>query len=367
MASSGYSVHLATPRATRATTPTIWGFHILEMAPMIISEEPSEGSWSQSASMPPSPVSRSKEPLAICGLGESHCPSWIRQCGTSMLTEMKSPACRLPGDSSSPRDFWDLLANGRSGKCEVPKSRFNVDGFYHPNGSDRPGSMITKGGYFLNEDTRQFENSMFGINNLEATYMDPQQRKLLEVVFECLENAGVPLDVASGSNTGCYVGNFTFDYLVMQSRDADYLTRYNSTGMGTSILGNRISHVFNLKGPSLVIDTACSSSLYCLHVACVALENHECDAAIVAGANLIQSVEQHIGTMKAGVLSPTSECHTFDASADGYGRAEGIGALYIKRLSDALRDGDAIRSVIKGSAINAYVLFVSSSSAPNQQ
>ncbi|KAF9728924.1 Type I Iterative PKS [Paraphaeosphaeria minitans] len=300
------------------------------MAPMIISEEPSEGSWSQSASMPPSPVSRSKEPLAICGL-----------------------ACRLPGDSSSPRDFWDLLANGRSGKCEVPKSRFNVDGFYHPNGSDRPGSMITKGGYFLNEDTRQFENSMFGINNLEATYMDPQQRKLLEVVFECLENAGVPLDVASGSNTGCYVGNFTFDYLVMQSRDADYLTRYNSTGMGTSILGNRISHVFNLKGPSLVIDTACSSSLYCLHVACVALENHECDAAIVAGANLIQSVEQHIGTMKAGVLSPTSECHTFDASADGYGRAEGIGALYIKRLSDALRDGDAIRSVIKGSAINA--------------
>lgn len=104
---------------------------------------------------------------------------------------------------------------------------------------------------------------------------------------------------------------------------------------------------------SLVLDTACSSSLYCLHVAVTALENYECDAAIVAGANLIQSAEQHIATMKAGVLSGTSECHVFDASADGYGRADGIGALYVKRLSDAIRDGDPIRSVIKASAINA--------------
>ena len=106
-------------------------------------------------------------------------------------------------------------------------------------------------------------------------------------------------------------------------------------------------------GNSLVLDTACSSSLYGLHTACVALQNHECDAAIVAGANLIQSVEQHIGTMKAGVLSATSECHTFDTSADGYGRADGIGALYVKRLDDAIRDGDPIRSVVRGTAVNA--------------
>lgn len=104
---------------------------------------------------------------------------------------------------------------------------------------------------------------------------------------------------------------------------------------------------------SLVLDTACSSSLYCLHVACTALENGECDAAVVAGANLIQSPEQHLGTMKAGVLSGTSTCHTFDSSADGYGRADGIGALYVKRLDDAIRDGDPIRSVIRASAINA--------------
>ncbi|RYP59382.1 hypothetical protein DL769_008567 [Monosporascus sp. CRB-8-3] len=241
-----------------------------------------------------------KEPIAICGLAA----------------------------------FWDLISKGRSSKGDVPGSRFNMGGFYHPNGTERPGSMAMNGGYFIQDEIRGFENNLFGINNLEATYMDPQQRKLLEVVFECFENAGVPLEKVSGSNTGCYVGNFTFDFQVMQLKEPDY-------------------HVFNLVGPSLVLDTACSSSLYCLHVACAALENYECDAAIVAGANLIQSAEQHIATMKAGVLSPTSECHTFDVSADGYGRADGIGALYVKRLADALRDGDPIRSVIRSSAINA--------------
>ena len=104
---------------------------------------------------------------------------------------------------------------------------------------------------------------------------------------------------------------------------------------------------------SLVLDTACSSSLYCLHVACTALESKECDAAVVAGANLIQSAEQHLGTMKAGVLSSTSTCHTFSDEADGYGRADGIGCLYIKRLSDAIRDNDPIRAVIRGTAINS--------------
>ncbi|KAI0393705.1 reducing type I polyketide synthase 10 [Xylariaceae sp. FL0594] len=298
------------------------------MAPLLFTPEYSETS-SRSPS-PPSSRRQDAEPIAICGL-----------------------ACRLPGESNSPKAFWDLIANGRTAQCDIPKSRFNADSFYHPDGADRPGSMKMKGGYFLQEDIRQFDNSFFGINNLEATYMDPQQRKLLEVVFECLENAGVPLDQASGSNTGCYVGNFTVDFQIMQLRESDYLHHYSGTGLGTTILANRISHVFNLLGPSLVLDTACSSSLYCLHVACVALQNHECDAAIVAGANLVQSAEQHIATMKAGVLSATSSCHTFDTSADGYGRADGVGALYVKRLSDAIRDGDPIRSIIKGSAINA--------------
>lgn len=105
------------------------------------------------------------------------------------------------------------------------------------------------GGYFIKDDIRAFENDFFGINNLEATYMDPQQRKLLEVVFECFESAGLPLEKVSGSNTGCYVGNFTTDFQVMQTKDPEYLHRYSATGMGTTILGNRVSHVFNLLGP----------------------------------------------------------------------------------------------------------------------
>ncbi|KAL3473119.1 polyketide synthase [Aspergillus californicus] len=301
------------------------------MSPAILnSDSPTERSSSSSPA--PSDVSSDfpSEPIAICGI-----------------------ACRLPGEATNPRAFWDLLSTGRTAQCKAPSSRFNVESFYHPKGHERPGSMMTAGGYFLNEDIREFENGFFGINNLEATYMDPQQRKLLEVVYECLEDAGIPLDQASGSNTGCYVGNFTVDYMVMQLRDPDFLSRYSGTGLGTTLLGNRISHVFNLQGPSLVIDTACSSSLYCLHTACAALQNHECDAAIVAGANLIQSAEQHIATGKLGVLSPSSTCHTFDSAADGYGRADGIGALYVKRLKDALRDGDPIRSVVRGSAINA--------------
>lgn len=145
-----------------------------------------------------------------------------------------------------------MLVQGRSGQCDIPQSRFNVEAFHHPDGLNRPGSMSTTGGYFLKEDIRDFENSFFGINNREATYMDPQQRKLLEVVYECFENAGAPLHELSGSNTGCYVGNFTVDYQTMQTRDSEYLHRYSATGMGTTILGNRISHVFDLRGPRWV-------------------------------------------------------------------------------------------------------------------
>ncbi|KAI2712011.1 hypothetical protein CBS147332_5647 [Penicillium roqueforti] len=261
-------------------------------------------------------------------------------------------ACRLPGGVSSPNDFWEMLVNEQTGQCEIPKERFNADGFFHPEG-DRAGVMNTKGGYFLKEDVRQFENSFFGINNLEATYMDPQQRKLLEVVYECFESAGVSLKQVAGADIGVYVGNFTVDFQTMQARDPESLHRYSATGSGTAILSNRLSYIFDLRGPSFTVDTACSSSIYCLHNAVNAIKAGECEGAVVAGANLIMGPEQHLGTMKGGVLSPTSTCHTFDASADGYGRAEGVSALYIKRLSAALRDGDPIRAVIRGSAVNA--------------
>lgn len=208
------------------------------------------------------------------------------------------------------------------------------------------------GGYFLHNDVRRFDNTFFGINNLEAKHIDPQQRQLLEVVYECLENGGQSLDRISGSNTGCYVANFTNDYSLMQYKDVEYSSHYSGTGAAVSILANRLSNVFDLHGPSSVTDTACSSSLYSLHSACIALYGRECDAAIVASANLIQSPEQHLQAVKAGILSSDSTCHTFDARANGYGRAEGVNALYLKRLRDALRDRDPIRSIIRGTAVN---------------
>ena len=242
----------------------------------------------------------------------------------------------------------------------MPKSRFHADEFYHPD-LNYPNSINATGGYFLNEDIRAFDNSFFGINNLEATYMDPQQRELLEVVFECCESSGLTLEKLSSSNTGCYVANFTSDFQVLQAKDPETFHRYSATGMGLTILANRISHVFDLRGPNMVLDTACSSSLYSLHTACSTLISGECDGAFVAGANLIQSPEVRIATVKTGVLSGTSMCHTFDESADGYGRAEGVGAIFLKRLSDAVRDGDPVRSVSRGSNSVADLLKLAGS------
>ncbi|KAI1097720.1 putative polyketide synthase [Jackrogersella minutella] len=274
-------------------------------------------------------VSQQREPIAIVGMG-----------------------CRLPGDSSSTERLWQLLSNGRSGHCQVPHSRYNASAFYHPD-RDRPGSINSATGYFINEDIRNFENGFFGISNIEAISMDPQQRKLLEVVFECFESAGATLEALSGANVGCYVGNFALDFPIMQLSDMENINRYTAAGATPTLLANRISHVFNLQGPSFVLDTGCSSSLYSLHCACTALDVRECDAAVVAGANLIQLPQQQALASKTGIISNSATCRTFDASADGYGRAEGVGALYLKRLSDALREGDPIRAVIRGTAVNS--------------
>ena len=289
-----------------------------------------------------------KEPIAIIGIGKTS----FTMCRVPEAE--RSLGCRLPGQASSTSKLWDLLANGKSGHCKVPSSRYTTEAFHHPD-AERPGSINSTGGYFIQEDIRTFENAFFKINNLEATYMDPQQRKLLEVVYESFENAGAPLEKINGSNTGVYVGNFTLDFMVMQYQDPEYFSRYSATGAGLTVLSNRITHCFDLHGPSVVLDTACSSSLYALHSACLALDGHDCDAAIVASANLIQSPEQQLIAVKAGILSPDSICHTFDDSANGYGRAEGVASLYLKRLSDALRDGDPIRSVIRGTAVNGSV------------
>ena len=185
-----------------------------------------------------------KEPIAIVGIGMLT----TTPIDSKIILSINA-GCRLPGGVKSAADLWDLMKDEKSGHGKVPKERWNIDAFHHENGEEKIGSMSMDSGYFIHEDHRKFENSFFGINNVEATFMDPQQRKLLEIVYECLESAGVPLEDIEGSNTGVFAGSFTLDYWMMQTREPDYLSRYHATGMGTTILSNRISHALNLVGP----------------------------------------------------------------------------------------------------------------------
>ncbi|RAK91537.1 polyketide synthase [Aspergillus costaricaensis CBS 115574] len=261
-------------------------------------------------------------------------------------------ACRLPGSITTPCDLWDVLVNRKSVQTPtVPESRFKIDAFYHEN-LNRPGSFNVRGGYFLDGSPQDFDPNFFGITPIEAMWLDPQQRRMLEVTYECLENAGKRLEDVAGESIGAFVGCYTSDYLQMLHREPDFRHEYAATGSDPGLLSARICNVFDLRGPSAAINSACSSSMTAIHQACQALQTGECDGAIAGGVNLIVSVDQHMDTAKLGILSPTSTCHTFDAAADGYGRAEGAGAIYLRRLSDALHSGEPIRAVIRGSALN---------------
>lgn len=253
---------------------------------------------------------------------------------------------------STPSQLWDLLAHGKSGYRDFDKDKLNISGFYHPD-PQRPGSTPARGAYQLQEDPKLFDHAFFGITPTETLTLDPQHRKLLEVVYEAFESAGEPWEKFSGSRTGVFVGNFTADSNLMSMRDMDNVLPYATTGGSTSILSNRINYVFNLRGPSLTLDTACSSSLYALHLAVNAIKNGDCDSAVVGAGNLILSPELHLSLSKLGALSPSATCHVFDAAADGYARGEGFAAFYLKRTSDAVAGAYPIRSVIRGTAINS--------------
>ncbi|KAF7919956.1 uncharacterized protein EAE98_009190 [Botrytis deweyae] len=249
--------------------------------------------------------------------------------------------CNLPGKVRSPGQFWDLImSKGIANNAKVPVARFNVDSYLHEN-NNRPGSFNISGGYFLDGSLVEFDPAVFEISPIEAAWMDPQQRKLLEVVYEAIESSGNTLEQVGKDVTGCFAASFSHDFQQMALKEPDFRHPYTTTGIDAGILSNRISHVFNLRGPSVAINTACSSSMYALHAACSAIRNEECEAAI------------QMNTAALNVLSPTNICHTFDEAADGYGRAEGVGALYIKRLDLAIKNGDPIRAVIRSTAVNA--------------
>jgi acyl transferase domain-containing protein/acyl carrier protein len=250
---------------------------------------------------------------------------------------------RLPGGANSPKEFWELLREGRDAVVEVPQGRWD--------GNEDWDKAVRSGGFLQEVDG--FDAAFFGISPREAETLDPQQRLLLEVSWEALENAGINPETLRQSRTGVFCGISSNDYAMrLSSAERLSINGYIGTGNAASIAVGRISYLLGLNGPCLAVDTACSSSLVAVHLACQSLRLHESDAAIAGGVNLLLSPETSLFLQYGQALSETGRCRTFDASADGYVRAEGGGAVVLKRLHDAVVDGDRICAVIRGSAVN---------------
>ncbi|NEO84960.1 MAG: type I polyketide synthase [Spirulina sp. SIO3F2] len=254
--------------------------------------------------------------------------------------------CRFPGGADSPQTFWQLLQTGQDAICEVPSDRWQVDQFYDPE-LDSNNTMNTRWGGFI-DGVEQFDPVLFGLSTAEAAAMDPQQRLLLEVSWEALENAGLAPDRLAGSKTGVFIGSWVYDYYKLLR----YSPSRGGTGVASGMTANRLSHVYDFRGPSISVDTACSSSLVAVHTACQSLRTQDSDLAIAGGVNLILAPNWTIALSQAGMMAADGRSKTFDHRADGYVRGEGCGIVVLKRLADAQAAGDPILAVIRGSAIN---------------
>lgn len=258
-------------------------------------------------------------------------------------------ACRFPG-ARNLNEFWQLLLGGGDAITEVPKDRFDLELFYDPR-PGTPGRTSTRFGGFL-PDIDRFDADFFGIAPREAERLDPQQRLLLEVARGALDDGGQVTSRLSGSSTGVFVGMWLNDYEGRLFSDPAGVDFYMTTGSGRYAAAGRLSYVFGLQGPSLTVDTACSSSLAAVHLACQSLWSGESTAALAAAANVILQPHISVAYSQSQMLSPDGRCKFGDARADGYVRSEGAAALVLKPLSAALEDGDPVRALILGSAVN---------------
>ncbi|MGB3585611.1 MAG: type I polyketide synthase, partial [Tunicatimonas sp.] len=275
------------------------------------------------------PISSQRTPIAIVGIG-----------------------CRFPGEVNNPDTFWQLLTEGKNAITDVPADRWNLSKFYDPD-SDKAGKIKSKkGGFVKNVD--HFDPEFFNIFPAEAQRIDPQQRMLLEVSYQALEDAGMRLEDVSGQKVGVYTGLFMSDYWDIQAASEQRGDVSPHVAMGASRTGaaNRVSYTFNLKGPSLTLDTACSSSLVGVHLACQSIWSGESQMALAGGVNAILRPESSIIMSKGNFLSPDGHCKTYDSRANGYVRSEGCGVVVLKPLSQALADKDSVYAVILGSAVN---------------
>lgn len=260
-------------------------------------------------------------------------------------------SCRLPG-ANSPNELWQFLSRAGQAWSHVPPQRFNEAAFYHPSADDPNGTNNHQGGHFVDADVRDFDSSFFRLPPQQAAAMDPQQRFLLEMSYEALENAGWSREHIAGSSTSVYTAMFTADYERNLYKDPLDLPTYYTTGTEKAILANRISHYFDLRGPSVTLDTACSGGLVALHQACQSLRDGESSASIVAAANLTLGPDHHIGMSNLHLIGGSGRSYPFDSRGTGYGRGEGLVVLALKSLDDALRDHDPVRAVISGTAVN---------------
>ncbi|OBH21166.1 type I polyketide synthase [Mycolicibacter sinensis] len=260
--------------------------------------------------------------------------------------------CRLPGKVSGPNQLWEFLLARGDGIIEVPADRWRLDRYYDPE-PDMPGRMYVRSGGFLQESLWDFDPEFFGISPREAAIMDPQQRLLLEVSQEAMDDAGVSGRVA-GRPVGVYVGGFTADNMTLrrQSISRTAINSHTATAGSFTMLSNRISYVYDLRGPSMTIDTACSSSLVALHEATQAIARGEIELALVGGVNAMLTPETFVEMCKGRFLSADGHCKTFDAAADGYARGEGAAIIVLKPLADATRDHDRVYAVVRATGVN---------------
>lgn len=267
------------------------------------------------------------EPIAVVGLG-----------------------CRFPGGVHGPDSYWQLLVEGRDGITTVPADRWDAEAYYDADPST-PGRMPTKWGGFLS-DVGGFDADFFGITPREAESMDPQQRLLLEVTWEALEHAGIRPESLSETRTAVMMGVYYNEYQAA-STSSELVGPYWATGNAHSVTVGRISYLLGLRGPAVAFDTACSSSLVALHEACQSLRLRESDLALAGGVSLILRPETQLALAAWGMFSPRGRCSSFDVDADGFVRGEGCGVVVLKRLTDAVRDGDRVLGVVRGSAVNS--------------
>ncbi|MDA3892626.1 MAG: SDR family NAD(P)-dependent oxidoreductase [Salinivirgaceae bacterium] len=270
-----------------------------------------------------------REPIAIIGMG-----------------------CRYPGEANTPEEFWDLIIGKIDALGPVPEDRWNNDGLFAPEWRRAGKISVNRGGFI--KDVDKFDAGFFGISPLEAQRMDPQQRMMLEVSYETIEDAGLSMNDLNGSRTSVFIGISAHDYGDLQNsyQERVNIGAHTNVGSAMCIAANRLSYSYNLTGPSFALDTACSSSLNAIHMACRSIWDGDADMAFAGGVNSILKPEPQMGFSKGGFLSKDGTCYSFDERGNGYIRSEGGGLIFLKKLSQAEKDGDKIYAVIHGTAVN---------------